>query len=77
MQKRPNNVKDFATRRQYGIGNSKPLFSTRQGVSKATMAVDQRRRSGPFPTWQKRAFSASAHEVPSGPNPISNSLIMS
>lgn len=74
-----SNIKEFTIRR-LAIGNSKSL-STRQSVSMATSSVrvrplGQRKRSGsarrtPLP-WQERAFNSSAHEVPSGPNPISN-----
>lgn len=77
------NSMEFTTRKLHGIGNSKTL-STRQSVAMPTnnghnnvnppsarrKARFQARRS-PLP-WQDKIFNASEHEVPSGPNPISN-----
>ncbi|CAK7335953.1 unnamed protein product [Dovyalis caffra] len=68
------NDMDFATRRHDMGGNAK-------AVSKANVIhvppQGSRRRGrfrahrSPLP-WQEGIFNASAHEVPSGPNPISN-----
>lgn len=79
IMEKKSNVKEFATRR-HGIGNSKSL-STRQSVSTATSSahvrpLGQRRIPGSAHRtpllWHESAFNSSAHEVPSGPNPISN-----
>lgn len=38
-----------------------------------TSSLDARQREAPTTSsWGERLFNASAHEVPSGPNPISN-----
>ncbi|KAG5516141.1 hypothetical protein RHGRI_037000 [Rhododendron griersonianum] len=48
------------------------LFSTQIPQNPTTNGIKVH-QSPPLPTWRGgRVFSASAHEVPSGPNPISN-----
>lgn len=65
---------------------SQPLLTSQNRVqdhkteTQATTSVPPTgRRGGPSyrihrrsPSWRQRALNASAHEVPSGPNPISN-----
>lgn len=77
------NAMELITTRRHGIGISKTFSSTRQSVPVATdnaihVPPPARRkgrfgahRGSPFP-WQEKIFNASEHEVPSGPNPISN-----
>ncbi|KAF3450097.1 hypothetical protein FNV43_RR06177 [Rhamnella rubrinervis] len=77
-----NTVESITTRR-HGIGISK-TFSTIQSASMTSNNAIHvpppgrrkgrfraRPRSPPLP-WQEKIFNASEHEVPSGPNPISN-----
>ncbi|EXB83244.1 hypothetical protein L484_011538 [Morus notabilis] len=80
------NVKVFTTRRPNNeVGNSRTLSIRRSASMASTGAalhvhpLDQRRRSGRSrparrtpSAWQESVFNASVHEVPSGPNPISN-----
>jgi len=68
------------TSRRHGGGKSKTdsLDSTCKTLSTATNGVHVRRRgrlfqgSKPPLPWQEKIYNASEHEVPSGPNPISN-----
>ncbi|PON42880.1 hypothetical protein PanWU01x14_278580 [Parasponia andersonii] len=78
IMEKKSNMKEF-TKRGHGIGNSR-FLATRQSASMASAVhvrplVQSRRsrsaRRTPLP-WQESAFNSSAHEVPSGPNPISN-----
>ncbi|GLT69550.1 hypothetical protein SLA2020_416930 [Shorea laevis] len=64
------NSMEFTSRRHGGVGKSKSTDSTRKTVS--TNAIHVRRRGKPPLPWQEKIFNASEHEVPSGPNPISN-----
>ena len=69
------------TSRKLGVGKSK-TNSTCKSESTATNAIHVNpspgRRRGRFQAgksplpWQEKIFNASEHEVPSGPNPISN-----
>ncbi|WRX13250.1 hypothetical protein QQP08_005737 [Theobroma cacao] len=66
---------EFSTRRPAGRRMMEANYDNR---SKSTDANHfsppaRRRRRWPFP-WREKIFNASAHEVPSGPNPISNSV---
>ncbi|GLT81278.1 hypothetical protein SLA2020_526700 [Shorea laevis] len=54
------------TSRKFGMASA----SLTNSKTKALTTPPVRRRS-PLP-WQERIFNTSAHEVPSGPNPISN-----
>ncbi|KAG6692279.1 hypothetical protein I3842_10G107200 [Carya illinoinensis] len=75
------NAMEF-TSRKHGVGKSKTESSTHKSLSVATNGIhvpSPGRRSGRFQTsrsspllpWQENIFDAE-HEVPSGPNPISN-----
>ncbi|EOX96818.1 Uncharacterized protein TCM_005975 [Theobroma cacao] len=64
---------EFSTRRPAGRRMMEANYDNR---SKSTDANHfsppaRRRRRWPSP-WREKIFNASAHEVPSGPNPISN-----
>ncbi|KAA8537167.1 hypothetical protein F0562_029607 [Nyssa sinensis] len=61
---RRNSMDQFTTRRASCNDNSK---------TDAIQISSTGRRGGPYRVnWRERVFNASAHEVPSGPNPISN-----
>lgn len=76
------NTMEFSPRK-HGVGKSKTESSTHKSVSVATNAIHvpspvrrrsrfQASRSSPLLPWQENIFHAGEHEVPSGPNPISN-----
>lgn len=58
------------TTRKYGAGKVKVDSTFREGRGRSRGRFRTRR---PFPSsWRERVLNASDHEVPSGPNPISN-----
>jgi hypothetical protein len=78
-----NNMESFTSRKLLGFGkSSSKTNSTCKSESTATNAIHVNpspgRRRGRFQAgksplpWQEKIFNASEHEVPSGPNPISN-----
>lgn len=62
------NGMEISTRRSHGTGSSKKAdrFANESGRRRG---LKGRRRN---PKWQEKVFNAGEHEVPSGPNPISN-----
>ncbi|KAM5587007.1 hypothetical protein ABKV19_005780 [Rosa sericea] len=59
---------EYSTRGSHGTGRSKKVnsFAHESGRSRGSRG---RRRNF---KWQEKVFNAGEHEVPSGPNPISN-----
>ncbi|KAI5332408.1 PREDICTED: PHAVU_009G244400g [Prunus dulcis] len=67
------NVMELGTRRSssHGARYSKADESTGESSRRRGLGFRVRPGRQPFP-WQENMFNAGAHEVPSGPNPISN-----
>ncbi|KAM7500419.1 hypothetical protein LguiA_024833 [Lonicera macranthoides] len=75
-----------STHKPTNTNPSQPLLTSQNRIQDrktetwaTTSATPTGRRGGPSykihrrsPSWRQRALNASAHEVPSGPNPISN-----
>ncbi|KAM1266340.1 hypothetical protein ACFX2J_035919 [Malus domestica] len=68
-----NVIDEYATRRSsHGIIDSKADHEfTGESGRRRGLGFRVRRGRQPFP-WKENMFRAGAHEVPSGPNPISN-----
>ncbi|KAE7996427.1 hypothetical protein FH972_001154 [Carpinus fangiana] len=66
------NAMEFTSRR-HGAAKSKTdsTWKTQSTATNGAIHVRRRGSKPPLP-WQEKMFNAGEHEVPSGPNPISN-----
>lgn len=70
-KKRNSSIVAASARAQNSKKDHIALGETEKGIHVSRRPKRGRSRRSPL-QWENRVFNASAHEVPSGPNPISN-----